>query len=88
MMASGAMPAGQRLVEVVGEAVAVAVDDALRQPLLDRPVASGPPSPSPVVSTSSKSAEQRLQRVVARRCVAAVVDEVEADLAPARRGCG
>ena len=38
MMASGAMPAGQRLVEVGGEAVAVAVDDAvLDRRSLDRP---------------------------------------------------
>ena len=37
MMASGAWPAGQGLVEVVGEAVAVAVDDAGGEALLDRP---------------------------------------------------
>ena len=38
MMASGALPAARADVEVGGEAVAVALDDAGGEALLDRPV--------------------------------------------------
>ena len=59
------MPSAERLVEVGVEAVAVAVDDALRQPLLDRPAGAVLLDTSAVVSTSANTLEQLLQRVVA-----------------------
>ena len=42
MICSGCEAAGQRLVEIVDQAVAVAVDDALAQTLLDGPAGCGP----------------------------------------------
>ena len=70
---------GQRLVEVGGQAVAVAVDDAVVQALLDRQAAAVGLLGLRRLDVG-EHLEQLLQRVVGRR-VAAVVDEVEADLA-------
>ncbi len=79
------MPGGHRLVEVVGQAVAVAVDDAQVEPLLDRqPAAVGLLGLRRL--DVGEDLEELVQRVVAGRAVAAggaaaVVDQVEAHLA-------
>ena len=86
MMASGAQPAGHRLVEVVGQAVAVAVDDALLEALLDGPARCGPPSPPPLAVAPSNSSIRSVQRVVA--VAAAVVDRGRGRSRPAPRGAG
>src|SRR5262249_45052927 len=71
---------GQGDVEVRLQAVAVAVDDALLQPLLDRPTAA-------VLldgrgrADAFEHRDQLFQRVVAVGATAPVVDEVEANLA-------
>ena len=80
MMSSAGDALGQRLVEVGGQAVAVAVDDAGLEPLLDRPAAA-------VLLLRlghGHVGEDVEQRRPAGRSpvglVAAVVDQVEADL--------
>jgi hypothetical protein len=84
-MASGARPFGHGLVEVVGEAVAVAVDDAVLEPLLDRPVGAVLDLLDLGRLDVLEHLEQLGERVVAGvgavAAGAAVVDEVEADVA-------
>ena len=76
-MASAASARLERLGQVVFQPVAVAVDDALRQPPVDRPVAVVLRRPG-VGLDALEQRQQLLQRVVV--VGAAVVDEVEADL--------
>ena len=79
---------GEGLVEVVLEAVAVAVDDALAEALLDRPVRCGPPARPPAPSrrrrsraASAAGRSSSSPSDSAPAVAAAVVDEVEADVA-------
>ena len=77
-MSSAGMPAGQRLVEVVGEAVAVAVDDAVVQALLHGQTAAVGLLGLRRLDVG-EHLEQALQRVVVGP--PAVPHQVEADLA-------
>ena len=78
MMASGVRPAAEGLVEVGGEAVAVALDDAGGEPLLDRPARAVLLLDRRALTPSNIEPRSSGERVVA--VGAPVVDEVEADL--------
>ena len=83
----GAVPGVERLVELVVEPVAVAVDDALLEPPLDRPAGA-------VLSRGCDGAACQLEvgdelgEGVVAVSAAPVVDEVEAELLLASRRCG
>ena len=75
----GGVPGREGLVELGLEAVAVAVDDALLEPALDRPVGAVLDRRVRCRALALEGLDERRERVVA--LASPVVDEVEADLA-------